>query len=202
MSNGQVASEEEAPWQELTGYPRHAACLIAARSGDREALGALVVDLNPLLWHVARGAGLEKPVAEDVVQTVWLILLRNLHAVTEPRALARWLITTTRREASRTRGGRNRVEPLTEETLEQLPSSDGLPELEMLKKHRDRELWTAFHRLSQRCQELLRLTVLSGRAEYDTVAQVMGMRRGSIGPTRLRCIDTLRGYLTTEGGKS
>jgi RNA polymerase sigma factor (sigma-70 family) len=202
MSNGQVASEEEAPWQELTGYPRHAACLIAARSGDREALGALVVDLNPLLWHVARGQGLDKPVAEDVVQTVWLILLRNLHAVAEPRALARWLITTTRREASRTRGGRNRIEPLAEDTLEQLPSADGLPEQEMLQKHRDRELWSAFQRLPQRCQELLRLTVLAGRAEYDSVAQALGMRRGSIGPTRGRCIGTLRGYLTTEGGKS
>jgi RNA polymerase sigma factor (sigma-70 family) len=202
MSNRQVASEEEAPWQELTGHSRHAACLLAARTGDREALGALVVDLNPLVWHIARGHGLDKSAAEDVVQTVWLILLRNLDAVLEPRALARWLITTTGREAARTRGARNRTEPLAEEALEQLPSEDGLPELEMLRKHRDRELWSAFRRLPQKCQELLRLTVLSGRAEYDVVAEVLGMRRGSIGPTRGRCIERLRGYLTTEGGKS
>lgn len=204
MREGQTITED-APWWELTGYARHAACLVAARAGDRRALDALVIDLNPLVWHVARSQGLDRTVAEDVVQTVWLTLLRNLHTVAEPKALARWLITTTRREASRIRVVIERIEPLADETAERLHSADGLPEEEALRSDRDRALWRAFHRLPQRCQDLLRMTVLAGRAEYDHVARALDMPRGSIGPTRGRCIATLRGYLTsatTEGGTS
>jgi RNA polymerase sigma factor (sigma-70 family) len=199
MSDG---TSVDAPWRDLIGYPRHAACLVAARTGDREALNALVVDLSPLVWHVARGQGLDRTIAEDVVQTVWLTLLRNLNSVAEPRALARWLIITTRREASRVRGGRDRIEPLADDTIEQLRSADGLPEEELLRSDRDRALWRAFHRLSETCQTLLRLTVLAGRAEYDHVAEELTMPRGSIGPTRGRCINKLRGLLDEEGGMS
>lgn len=200
MSDGEAS--EDAPWWELRDYARHAACLIAARGGDKEALNALVVDLSPLVWYVARGQGLERTIAEDVVQTVWMTLLRNLNAVAEPRALARWLIITTRREASRVRGGRDRFEPLADETIEKLRSDEGLPEEETLRSDRDRVLWRAFNRLNRKCQELLRLTVLAGRAEYDHVAEQLMMPRGSIGPTRGRCINTLRGYLAEEGGMS
>ncbi len=200
MSDG--AAPDDTPWWELKGYARHAACLIAARTGDREALNALVVDLSPLVWYVARGQGLDRTVAEDVVQTVWLTLLRKLDSVAEPRALASWLIITTRREASRVRGGRDRLEPLVDETVDQLRSVEGLPEEEVLRSDRDRALWRAFNRLTQTCQALLRLTVLAGRAEYDYVAEQLAMPRGSIGPTRGRCITKLRGFLTDEGGMS
>src|ERR671930_2166657 len=91
------------PWAGLEGRDRHAACLMAARSGDRAALDVLVAELTPLVWHVARGNGLDRSTAEDVVQTVWLALLRHLERLSEPRALVSWLITTTRREAARTR---------------------------------------------------------------------------------------------------
>lgn len=201
MSNRQATSETAA-WRELSGYSRHAACLIAARSGDRAALDALIEDLSPLVWHVARSHGLQRTLAEDVVQTVWLTLLRNLHSVTEPKAVANWLITTTRREAARSRVGAERIDPLPEETLEQLPTDLGLPEQEALRTDRNRLLWRAFRALPQRCQDLLRLTVLAGRVEYGSVAEEMRMPRGSIGPTRGRCLTALRDLLTTEGGMS
>lgn len=201
MSNGRTVTED-APWWELTGYSRHAACLIAARQGDRDALAALVTDLNPLVWRVARGQGLDRAHAEDVVQTVWLTLLRNLDAVAEPKAVARWLITTTRREATRSRTQADRVEPLADDAAERLVSVDGQPEEAALLSDRDRALWRAFHKLSVRCQHLLLLTVVAGRAEYDHVAQRLGMPRGSIGPNRGRCLATLRAYLSTEGGTS
>lgn len=201
MTNGPTITED-APWWELTGYSRHAACLVAARRGDRAALDALVTDLNPLVWHVARSQGLDRTVAEDVVQTVWLTLLRNLDAVADPKAVARWLITTTRREASRNRTLLERTEPLAEDAADRLQSADGLPEEEVLRTDRDRALWRAFQRLDDRCRRLLWLTVVSGRAEYDHVAHELNMPRGSIGPTRGRCITTLRGLLNSEGGMS
>jgi len=198
------ANMADAPWWELSGYQRHAACLVAAREGDRQALDALVHDLSPLVWHVARAQGIERTQAEDVVQTVWLTLLRNLNSVAEPRALARWLITTTRREALRVVRSVENEQPLVDEVLDRLRAQDGLPEQEALQRDRNTALWKAFRQLSQRCQELLRLTVLAGRAEYNVVAETLSMPRGSIGPTRSRCLTTLRGALNneTEGGSS
>ncbi|GAA2673087.1 MULTISPECIES: sigma-70 family RNA polymerase sigma factor [Actinosynnema] len=191
---------ERPPWEGLDGADRHEVCFVAARSGDRRALNVLIDDLTPLVWHVARGHGLERSTAEDVVQTVWLALLRNLAQIAQPRALAGWLVVTTRREAQRTWTPNRRETSLSDEMAEQQESYLGLPEDAALVDDRDQRLWRAFGKLSQRCQELLRLTVLAGRAEYRAVADAMSMPRGSIGPTRGRCLSTLRGHLEAEGG--
>lgn len=179
----------DTPWEDLTGIDRHAACLQAARAGDRKALDALVADLTPLIWHVARGNGLDRQAAEDVAQNVWLGFLRHLHRMREPRALVAWLVVAARRESRRTWPESKRVS--AEETPD-LPSNLGLPEDEALRGERDRTLWAAFGRLPRRCQELLRLTVLEGRAQYEAVSQALVMPRGSIGPTRGRCLKSLR----------
>ncbi|MCE6994145.1 sigma-70 family RNA polymerase sigma factor [Saccharothrix sp. S26] len=191
---------ERPPWEGLDGTDRHAACVVAARDGDRRALDVLVADLTPLVWHVARGHGLDRNTAEDVVQTVWLALLRHLDRLVEPRALAGWLVVATRREAQRTWTPARREAALSDELAEQLESEDGLPEDAALVTDRDHRLWRAFGRLSQKCQELLRLTVLAGRAEYRAVAEALSMPRGSIGPTRGRCLTMLRTHLDAEGG--
>jgi DNA-directed RNA polymerase specialized sigma24 family protein len=81
-----------------------------------------------------------------------------------------------------------------------MPSAHPAPEEEAVRSDRDRRIWRAFWRLPQRCQELLRLTVLAGRAEYRAVAETMHMARGSVGPTRGRCLDNLRDLLESEGG--
>jgi RNA polymerase sigma factor (sigma-70 family) len=188
------------PWEGLDGTARHAACIVAARAGDRKAMDVLVAELTPLVWHVARGNGLDRNTAEDVVQTVWLALVRHIDRLHEPRALVGWLVVTARREARRTWPSGKEEVPLSGEVADQLESQTGLPEDAVLRDDRDRRLWTAFGRLNERCQELLRLTVLAGRAEYRAVAEVLGMPRGSIGPTRGRCLTLLRGLLETEGG--
>jgi RNA polymerase sigma factor (sigma-70 family) len=172
----------------------------AARAGDRRAHTTLVKDLTPLVWHVARGNGLMRTAAEDVVQTVWLALFSHINTLAEPKALAGWLITTTRREAQRVRNKSTAHLPLTDEMAEILPSQHPQPEDEALRMDRNKRLWHAFAELPERCQELLRLTVLAGRTEYRQVAEVMQMPRGSIGPTRGRCLNTLRELLDTEGG--
>jgi RNA polymerase sigma factor (sigma-70 family) len=184
-------TDDDSTWIHLAGADRHAACVRAARDGSRAALHALVTDLTPLVWHVARGQGLARDVAEDVVQTVWLRLLRNLDRLAEPRSVAAWLITTTRREAHLA-GRRGSVYV---ELSAEIPAEDPTPEHELLRTERDRALWSAFHELPPRCQELLRLTVLAGRAEYRGVGEALHMPVGSIGPTRGRCLARLRAAL-------
>ena len=50
----------------------------AARQGNEDALGQIVTELSPLLWQVARAAGLSSGDAEDVLQTVWMRLVAHL----------------------------------------------------------------------------------------------------------------------------
>jgi RNA polymerase sigma factor (sigma-70 family) len=190
----------DVPWQGLDGTERHAACLTAARAGNSAALDVLVAELTPLVWHVARGRGLDRGTAEDVVQTVWLSLLKHLDRLEQPRALVGWLITTTRRESHRTWQRRTDHVEFKPEVVEQVPSAEPQPEAEALRHERDQQLWAAFGRLSERCQELLRLTVLAGRAEYRSVAEALHMPHGSIGPTRGRCLTSLRALLDEDGG--
>jgi len=190
-------------WSRLRGRERNAACLVAVRRGDRAAFAALVGDLSPLVWHVARSGGLSRVEAEDVGQTVWLALLRHVDRLADPRGLAAWLITTTRRETIHTRrqSDRTRAVGLTDTHAEQLPAPGPSPEDEVLREDRNRTLWSAFQQLNPRCQELLRLTVLAERPEYRSVAEALHMPVGGVGPTRGRCLKTLRGYYERESDR-
>ena len=199
---GVHTAEADPPWEGLEGPELFAACLSAAREGNKRGLNRLVSELTPLVWNVARGQGLDTHAAEDVVQTVWLALFSHLKQLREPKALAGWLVTTARHEAQRVNGRKAPPLPLTDEMAQAMPSTMPAPESEVLRTERDRSIWLAFSRLPLRCQELLRLTVLAGRAEYRIVAEALRMPRGSIGPNRGRCLKTMRELLEVEGGSA
>jgi len=90
----------------------------AARQGSEDALGQIVTELSPLLWQVARAAGLSTGDAEDVLQTVWLRLVAHLDGIHDSAALTGWLVTTTRREAWRVRAAGRRQIPADHEALD------------------------------------------------------------------------------------
>lgn len=176
---------------------RLAACLDRARSGETVALHEVVRELNPLLWHVARAQGLSADQAADVVQTTWLELLRRLDDIRAPQALTAWLVSATRREAWRTqRRARQRPVASTEaDAVADLgPDASDL----LIARERHRVLLHHFRRLSQRCQALLRVVAEVDRPDYAAVAQALAMPRGSIGPTRGRCLARLREMLLAD----
>ena len=179
---------------EVAGVVRRAA------AGDKDAWDAIVESFSGLVWSVANGHRLGPADAAEVMQTTWQRLLEHLDRIREPERLGGWLATTARRESLRMLKLRNRELPTDDETtfgrgLEQGPS----PEELVLDKDRDRQLWRAFARLSERCQRLLRLVVLVA-PPYAEVAIALDMPIGSIGPTRARCLDQLRRFLTEADG--
>jgi RNA polymerase sigma factor (sigma-70 family) len=181
---------------------RLGACLVRARDGDTVALGEIVRELNPLLWHVARGEGLTAEESADVVQTSWLELLRRLHEIRSPQALTSWLVTATRREAWRMRKLTRRQASDGAAQLESVPDPDPGPGERLLTDERDRVLWRHVQRLPGRCRELLRIVAQVARPDYATVAEALGMPVGSIGPTRGRCLAKLRELLQADPGWS
>jgi len=169
----------------------------AAREGSDDALGQIVTELSPLLWHVARASGLSSGDAEDVLQTVWTRLLTHLDGIRTSAALSRWLVVTTRREAWRVRAEERRRQPIDEDWLGALPDpGPGLEEKVIVDDQR-RALWVAIGKLSRRCQELLRIVAFVPRPDYQAVAAELGIPVGSVGPTRGRCLAKLRALLAT-----
>lgn len=170
--------------------------LLRAADGDQGAWDALVAGHNGLLWSIARGYRLSLADAGDAVQTTWLKLVENLHAITDPDKVGSWLATTIRRECLRLlrRSGREQPQPGDHAAFE---TADGAPRVDerLLLAERDAELWAAFTELPDRCQCLLRVLIASPRPGYDTVAAALDMPIGSIGPTRARCLARLRTLL-------
>jgi RNA polymerase sigma factor (sigma-70 family) len=177
-------------------------CLERARNGETGALAGAVRELNPLLWHVARAEGLTAEESADVVQTAWLELLRRLHDIRSPRALTSWLITTTRREAWRTRDRSRQQRPDAAAWLDAVPDPGPGPGERLLSEERDSALWRHFQQLPERCRTLLRILAQASRPDYAAVAEALGMPVGSIGPTRGRCLAKLRAMLLADPGWS
>lgn len=185
---------------------RVAQAFTAYRDGDPDLLPPVVEELNPLLWHVARSQGLGVQTAEDVVQHTWLQLLEGTERIQEPQAVLKWLMTTTRRESWRV--GRTHQRETSHEDVGELLDPDDTEAAaagpadpvgdQVIAAHEHQVLWRLVGTLSERCRYLLRIIAFADRPDYAAIADALGMPVGSIGPTRGRCLATLRTALTRE----
>lgn len=192
---GPTAAGPTAPGRPTDRNARIAGLMQAAAAGDEVALGEIVTELSPLLWQVARAAGLSSGDAEDVLQTVWMRLIAHLGDIRSPAALTAWLVITTRRESWRVRAAARRQLPADQDWLAALPDESPTSEEQAIVDDQRQALWAAIARLSPRCQELLRIIAFVPRPDYTAVAAQLGIKRGSVGPTRGRCLDKLRACL-------
>ncbi|MEJ3654601.1 sigma-70 family RNA polymerase sigma factor [Actinomycetes bacterium KLBMP 9759] len=164
--------------------------LAAAADGDQAAWDELVARHNSMLWSIARSFRVDTADAADAVQTTWLRLVENLERINDPERLSGWLATTVRRECLRilrkSRAG------TTLDVVDELPDGADPLDAALLTDERDAALWRAVGRISQRCQELLRVLMTSPPPTYADVSAALAMPIGSIGPSRARCLDQLR----------
>lgn len=169
------------------------------REGHSRAMDDLVRLMTPVLWHVVRAYGLDHALAQDVVQTTWLTLVRRHESITEPRAVSGWLTTCARREAWRVSRLQRRADPTEAEYLEpRLPAQESAED-EAARSDESHQLWRAVSQLNERCQRLLRIVAFEERPDYARIAQDLSMPIGSIGPTRQRCLGKLRSLVEGMG---
>jgi len=178
--------------------PTDAELVGRCRAGDAAAWEVIVRRHGRLATTIARRRGLDGDGADDVFQEVFLALVRGLDAMQNPQGLARWIITTADRIAARhVRDARRRSAAGTPpETVADPAHAAGaggsavLDDLEALEEsHR---LRLALEGLGERCRTLLQALYAGGAAPaYDHVAEQLGIPRGSIGPTRARCLSRL-----------
>jgi RNA polymerase sigma factor (sigma-70 family) len=172
------------------------------RDGSPEGMSELVDSTTSLLWHTARAQGLSSAQAEDVVQNTWLSLVQHASAISDPRGVLKWLLTTTRREAWAV-SKKSRREDVREDVGDALPeiaATGDEPADAVVRSQEQGLLWRHFKDLPERCQQLLRVIALADRPDYAQVADALGMPVGSIGPTRGRCLAKLRLALLGDRG--
>lgn len=172
--------------------------LEAALAGDRQAWDAIVDKYANLVWWIARGYRLDDATAADVVQTVWLQLVQHGRSIRDPERLGAWLATTARREAERRYTASRRQVPIPE--LQDQPENRTVgPEEHALDSEITAAALAAFQQLGANCQRLLALMCQVPPQSYSDISASLGIPLGSIGPTRQRCLTTLRAELTSMG---
>lgn len=184
---------------EPSRWERATALFIAWRGGEARAMDELVRLMSPVLWHVVRAYGLDHALAQDVVQTTWLTLVRRHESITEPKAVSGWLTTCARREAWRVGKLQRRADPTETEYLEPHLPTEQSAEQTAADGDEAGRLWSAVGQLNERCQRLLRVVAFEERPDYARLAEDLSMPVGSIGPTRQRCLGKLRTLLEGSG---
>lgn len=185
-----------ATWHEGTIGP----LLEAAAAGDSLAWDSLVSRFTGLLWGTARAHRLSTADAADVVQTTWLRLVENLGRIQDPERLGGWLATTARRECLVVLKKSRREPPVGDERwLDTVPDQRSAVDGALLVDERDSALWRVFDELPDRCRRLLRVLLADPAPSYAEVAEALDLPIGSIGPTRQRCLSSLR-RLAVESG--
>lgn len=167
--------------------------LAASVAGDRRAFEELVDRHKNRVWSIIGLLGIRRPEADDIFQLVFIRLYEHQASIREPSRLQAWLTTTTKRECYQSFRRRQRTAstiPLIDDLLEVEHAVDF--DADLLEDDRRRVVAEAFTSLSPRCQGLIRLLATDPPLSYDEISELLDMPRGSIGPTRQRCLDVLR----------
>ena len=160
----------------------------------RYAWAVLVPRHSPRMYAVARSFAVDAQTAEDLVQTAWLRLLSRADQLRDPQAVGAWLCMVVRNEARRLVTRRREIP--APEPAEHRPARTDEPDARLLRDERDQALRLAFANLGPECRQLLRLLLADPPLSYEEIAAVLERPRGSLGPTRRRCLQRLRDQLS------
>lgn len=169
-------------------------------AGDRVAWTTLLARYADLAYALLRRSGLGDAAADDAFQEVAVQLWKHLEQLRDVERLASWIGTTARRVAwrakSRERTRTTHEEAAARDVVAEAPS----PAEAAGSVEEEQALREALAGLGQRCRELLSLLYFQpADLTYDEIARRLGVPRGSLGPTRQRCLDALREDLSARG---
>ena len=164
--------------------------LARCRERDEDAWKALVERYAALILSVPRRYGLPADRAEDVFGEVCVALVKSLGSIRDGQALPQWLIRT----ATRATWEAARKDRVTMTPDDMPPLTGAAPPDEMVSAlEEEQRVREALLGIPERCRKLLTLLYFTAPTpDYDEVSRRMKMPRGSLGPTRARCLDKLK----------
>jgi len=169
----------------------------ACRQGDIYAWDRLLDKYERLVYSIALNYGLAMDDAADITQTTFTILIQSLENLRDDSHLASWLATVTKRHIWRwlERRSREQVSPEEDAAQSELIGNGGANLVE--RWERVDWLRDGLNMLDKRCRDLLlSLYFDPEQPSYAQVAERFDLPVGSIGPTRARCLERLKAYLT------
>lgn len=162
-----------------------------ALGGDRDAWAQIVHRYERVAWKVLSGFDLAPEDRNDLFASTFFRLFERLGSIREPQKLPGWIATTARNEALTLLRARSR-ETLVDSLDDTAPDSVPEPDARMLALELRAALRAAFDQLPPGCRDLLALFTVDPPLTYDEIAEITGRPRGSLGPSRARCLERLR----------
>ena len=170
--------------------------------GSEDAWAALLDKYKNLIFSIPIRQGISRDSAADIFQRVCLLLLAELPHVRDAEALPMWLIRVTSRECLRWRRQEHPYEAREPEEADVALGQDPPPLAdEMLTRIKEEQLLReAVLALPARCRQLVQMLFFEAPARpYREVARSLGLKEGSIGFIRGRCLTRLRRQLEKMG---
>lgn len=169
-----------------------------ASAGDESAWREIVAHFQRLVYATIRSFRIAPSDAEDLFQETFLRLHRHATGLRDSRALTRWLIVTARNLCI---DHLERTHARTHVTLEsQTLALDPAPLADMIHFERAQIVREAIGELPERCRDLLWMLYFEQDGpDYEAAARALGMPLGSVGPTRMRCLEELLRILRRKG---
>jgi RNA polymerase sigma factor (sigma-70 family) len=170
-------------------------------NGNEQAWSTLIDKYKKLIFSIPIKYGFSNDDANEIFQAVCLTLLRELSQIREPQALAAWLIRATAHKCKRYRHDQKMyTDHPIDENLNLNAETDQLPEKLVQELEREQMLREAMNEQQPECRQLIHLLFFSNPPlRYDEAAQSLGLAKGSIGATRIRCLEKLRRSLERRG---
>jgi RNA polymerase sigma factor (sigma-70 family) len=165
-----------------------------ARLGEEAAWRTIVDHLSGVVWKVLMSYDLSPADRDDAYASTFFRLFEKLESVHDCSRLPGWVASAARNEANAVWRKRKRLVPSDELhvqlQLREIPSAEideGLLDSELLAS-----VMHAFGKLPAEGQALLRLLTAVPPLSYDEISALLGIPKGSIGPTAGRLLARLR----------
>jgi RNA polymerase sigma factor (sigma-70 family) len=193
----------DVPDQERRGPLSLAELTSLALEGDQDAWRHLVERLERVVWKTVNMCTSDGDVRNDAFAATWLRLAERLHTVREPEKLPGWLATTAANEVRAMIRQRARTQPSANwDEIDDLffrivgSAEQPLDELDrdLLRSEAARAVRIAFAQLDEECRTILTVLVIEPDVSYRDASDRLGRPIGSLGPSRRRCLEKLRGH--------
>ena len=167
--------------------------------GSEQAWSDLIDKYKNLIFSIPIKYGFSQEDASEIFQAVLYTVLRELSHLREPRALSAWIIRLTTRKCIRWKG-EQQIFVDVEVDAERLAEDAKLPETLVQDLEREQMLRATIAEMPPDCKRLIDLLFFQNPPmRYEDAALALGFAKGSIGATRMRCLEKLRLSLEKKG---
>ena len=185
--------KDQMNWENADDSQLIAACV----QGEEQAWVTLINRYSRLIYTIPLRFGFSKMIADEIFQETCLILLEKLDSLQQTERVRSWLVTVCKRVCIQHMRQNKDVQ-----TIEGLELDGRFPDLdsELILLEKQHLVQEAMQRLPDRCQQLIQALFFDDPpAPYDDVAARLNISKGSIGPTRSRCLEKLHQELENLG---